>query len=74
LAVHPAYQRQGIGRRLVEWDLEQATRDKTPVGLEASAKGTHLYHSLGFQTVNVMPLVEEITLTAMVWRPYSLTI
>ncbi|KAF7588124.1 hypothetical protein BBP40_006157 [Aspergillus hancockii] len=69
LAVHPAYQRQGIGRKLVEWGLEQATQDEIPVGLEASAKGTHLYHSLGFQIVNEIPLLEEIALTAMVWRP-----
>ncbi|KAB8263599.1 acyl-CoA N-acyltransferase [Aspergillus pseudonomiae] len=69
LAVHPAYQRQGIGRRLVEWGLEHATWDGTPVGLEASAKGTSLYQSLGFQVVNEVPLVEGVALTAMLWRP-----
>ncbi|KAE8343065.1 hypothetical protein BDV24DRAFT_161883 [Aspergillus arachidicola] len=69
LAVHPAYQRQGIGRRLIEWGLKQATWDGTPVGLEASAKGTHLYQSLGFQIVNEVPLVAGVALTAMLWRP-----
>ncbi|KAE8378643.1 acyl-CoA N-acyltransferase [Aspergillus bertholletiae] len=71
LAVHPAYQRQGIGRTLVEWGLEQATREGTPVGLEASAKGTHLYQSLGFQIVSEVPLVEGVALTAMLWQPSS---
>ncbi|KAE8153651.1 acyl-CoA N-acyltransferase [Aspergillus avenaceus] len=67
LAVHPDYQRQGIGRKLVEWGLGQAAREQMPVGLEASAKGTYLYHSLGFRTVNEMPLIENITLRAMIW-------
>lgn len=71
LAVHPASQRQGIGRRLVEWGLERAKWDGAPVGLEASAKGTRLYRSLGFKIVNEVPLVEGIDLTAMLWRPPS---
>lgn len=66
LAVHPDHQRQGIGQKLVEWGLEQASRDRAPVGLEASAKGTSLYEKLGFRTINQLEW-EGITIAAMLW-------
>lgn len=69
LAVHPAHQRQGVGRSLVQWGLDQAMQDELPVGLEASIKGTRLYESLGFSTVHDVHLVDGIQITAMLWQP-----
>lgn len=67
LAVHPDHQGQGIGQKLVEWGLEQASREGTPVGLEASAKSTGLYEKLGFRIINHLEW-EGITINAMLWE------
>lgn len=66
LAVHPDHQRQGIGRKLVEWGLAQALQESVPVGLEASSKGTRLYEQLEFRTINQVDW-EGVTITAMLW-------
>ncbi|RHZ55749.1 uncharacterized protein CDV56_105290 [Aspergillus thermomutatus] len=67
LAGSPEYRRRGIGRSLVNWGLEQVGREVTPVGLEASARGTWLYEKLGFETVNEVQLVQGIIMRAMLW-------
>ncbi|KAA8650288.1 hypothetical protein EYZ11_001347 [Aspergillus tanneri] len=69
LAVHPTRQRHGIGQMLVEWGMQQAHKEKVPVGLEASIKGTKLYEKLGFHTVNTLQLVDDIIIRAMLWQP-----
>lgn len=67
LAVDPDNQRHGIGQKLVEWGLEQASQDNVPVGLEASAKGIRLYEKLGFKAINEIEW-EGITIKAMIWE------
>ncbi|PGH06100.1 hypothetical protein AJ79_06634 [Helicocarpus griseus UAMH5409] len=69
LAVHPSYQRRGIGTKLVEWGMEQARMEKVPVGLEPSIKGTGLYEKLGFRTISKSEWIEGQWVSAMLWEP-----
>lgn len=54
LAVDPAYQRKGLGRRLLEPVLEQADKEGRKIYIEASKKGVGLYERLGWERVGVM--------------------
>ncbi|KAL3470052.1 hypothetical protein BJX99DRAFT_240170 [Aspergillus californicus] len=48
--VDPAFQRQGIATKLVEWGLDEAKRrGGLEAILEASSMGRHVYRQLGFQ-------------------------
>lgn len=51
LAVHPDHQKKGIGRKLLQWGLDEADRLGLIVYLEASADGVRLYESTGFEKV-----------------------
>ncbi|KAI1945161.1 hypothetical protein LOZ57_004459 [Ophidiomyces ophidiicola] len=73
LAVDPVYQRRGIGKLLVKWGIEQARREKVPIGLEASPKGKGLYEKLGFRTVKVTEWMPGMTDPVMVWEPEGLS-
>lgn len=56
IGVDPAYQKQGIGRRLLDELLAHADRDPGPVFLEVrtdNAAAITLYHGTGFETVGV---------------------
>ncbi|KAL1953300.1 hypothetical protein VTO42DRAFT_3030 [Malbranchea cinnamomea] len=48
IAVHPAHQRRGIGRLLMQWGLDVAERLNVPVYLEATYEGLPLYEKCGF--------------------------
>ena len=48
LAVAPAFQRQRIGLRLVQWGMERARADKVPVTLSSTPAGVRLYEKAGF--------------------------
>lgn len=49
MAVHPDFQRRGVGRRLMEYLLALLDERGCPaILLDASATGEPLYHSLGF--------------------------
>ncbi|MCS6562806.1 MULTISPECIES: GNAT family N-acetyltransferase [Curtobacterium] len=54
IATDPAHQRQGLGRRVVEWLLADV-RDRAPAGayvtLVGDPPGQRLYRSLGFEDV-----------------------
>ena len=54
LCVHPDFQRQGIGKDLVQWGLRQAADLGLTVHLEASPEGLPLYRSLGFNVVETL--------------------
>lgn len=51
LAVHPNHQRKGIGRKLLQWGLDEADRLGLIAYLEASADGVRLYEQTGFEKV-----------------------
>jgi GNAT superfamily N-acetyltransferase len=54
LCVHPDFQRQGIGKDLVQWGLRRAADLGLTVHLEASPEGLPLYRSLGFEVVETV--------------------
>lgn len=49
LAVHPGYQRRGVGGELVRWGLNQARATKSKVYVWSSPLGRGLYLKEGFQ-------------------------
>lgn len=51
LAVHPNHQKKGIGRKLLQWGLDEADRLGLITYLEASADGLRLYEQSGFEKV-----------------------
>ena len=51
LAVHPNHQKKGIGRRLLQWGLDEADRLGLISYLESSMDGVRLYQSSGFEKV-----------------------
>ncbi|RSL78877.1 hypothetical protein CEP52_017594, partial [Fusarium oligoseptatum] len=67
VVVHPAYQKRGHGRRLVQWGIKLATKDKVGVGVIAAGKGKSLYGSLGFEKLGDLPF-EGLGLSVMQYR------
>lgn len=67
VVVHPAYQKRGHGRRLVQWGMELATKDKVGAGVIAAGKGKSLYGSLGFEKLGDLPF-EDLGLSVMQYR------
>jgi len=67
LIVHPDYQNQGIGTRLmqeIERAFPQARRYELFTG-ERSARNLHLYHKLGYTEFRKQALNEKVTLVFM---------
>ncbi|MDE1990885.1 MAG: GNAT family N-acetyltransferase [Rhizobiaceae bacterium] len=52
MIVKPAYQGKGLGRRLMEWAIQQV--GDRPIALNATDAGVALYEKLGFKTVGVV--------------------
>ncbi|ODH46738.1 hypothetical protein GX48_07194 [Paracoccidioides brasiliensis] len=73
LAVHPDYQRRGIGKMLTSWGIEQARAENVPVGLEPSDKGLGLYEKLGFQEVRRSEWIAGKSAVVMIWEPPGLS-
>jgi predicted N-acetyltransferase YhbS len=76
LCVHVDYQRQGVGKSLVRWGLQQSETLGLPVHLEASPEALPLYQSLGFDVVDTVVIKAEDwdgrferRYTVMLWRP-----
>ena len=68
LAVHPDYQRRGIGRKLVTWGVQQGEKEGVPVALEASLDGKRLYEKNGFQLVRTEYL-DKLPVPLMICEP-----
>lgn len=72
LAVHPEYQRRGVGAALVDWGLKHARERGEKAYLEATPFGIGLYLKKGFTTVGDLILGvegDEIRLPLMLWDP-----
>lgn len=72
LSVHPSYQRRGIGKKLMQWGVQQAENERVPICLEATASGRGLYEQFGIQVVRVVK-VDGMTFPIMVWDPPGLS-
>jgi GNAT superfamily N-acetyltransferase len=51
LAIHPDYQRMGVGHELLRWGLDEADREQVPTWIDASAAGFGLYKKFGWEEV-----------------------
>lgn len=51
LACHPAYQRRGIGKQLVNWGLDKAKQEGLDLTVFGSPMGSLLYRNVGFKEV-----------------------
>ena len=70
LAVHPAFQRQGLGSMLLSWGMAQASRHQLPVVVAATFSGEHLYKSHGFTECGRVNFEDShFSWAAMVWYP-----
>ncbi|KAF2498219.1 acyl-CoA N-acyltransferase [Lophium mytilinum] len=81
VAVHPEYQKRGIGRKLMQWGIEVGEQAGLPVYLESSVEGEGLYRSLGFEEVGrvrhrgeLVGEAEDVEVPLMVRMPKSLEI
>lgn len=71
----PEHQRRGVGGKLIEWGLNQASLRGLPVFLIASPVGHTLYKKCGFRDMEKLSLdlsrfgiVEPHTTWAMIWE------
>lgn len=70
LAVHPGFQRRGVGAILLDWGLNHARERGEKVYLEASESGKGLYLKKGFKELgDLVPGDKEVLLPCMVWDP-----
>ncbi|KAL7946731.1 acyl-CoA N-acyltransferase [Trichoderma barbatum] len=56
IGVDPHHQRRGIGRSLLTWGVEQATREGRDCYLMATPQGRPLYESFGFDIVRPLDM------------------
>lgn len=56
IAVDPKHQGKRIGRRLLDWGIEQATAEGKDIYLLSTAAGRRLYIGAGFQELGVIDL------------------
>ncbi|KAI5863131.1 acyl-CoA N-acyltransferase [Durotheca rogersii] len=65
IAVHPEHQRQGVGRRLMQWGIDVAEQFGVPIYTEASPSGLGLYQSVGFEHLSHLRLVHRQEVTGL---------
>ena len=51
LAIHPTYQRRGVGTRLLSWGIERGDTEGIPIGVVGSLQGARLYERMGWKDV-----------------------
>jgi GNAT superfamily N-acetyltransferase len=75
MAVHPDYQRKGIGKLLMEYGISVAQQVELPIYIESSQDGVRLYEKMGCQQIK-QPTDDktkdsggETELVLFVWLP-----
>jgi ribosomal protein S18 acetylase RimI-like enzyme len=68
VAVEPAFQRRGIGQKLVKVAQDIAVERKRPLFLVASKNGKGMYTKCGFREIGQLSVV-GIVGPCMVWEP-----
>jgi ribosomal protein S18 acetylase RimI-like enzyme len=72
MAVHPDFQGQGIGVRLLAEICGLADSSNQDVYLEATPAGLRLYQKTGFESLGEITIFEgEYSLTCMLRKPAS---
>src|SRR5277367_2147592 len=72
LAVHPEFQRRGVGGELLDWGLKQAQERGENIYLESSEVATGFYLKKGFKVLGMMVVEDkgdELIDTCMLWTP-----
>ena len=64
MAVHPAYQRKGVGQLLLRHQLDQIP-DGLAVQLESSPEGQGLYRKVGFEVFTTFEIKGGMTIPVM---------
>lgn len=73
LAVHPNFQKRGVGKELCLRGMREAENDGVPTYLEASAKGEGMYRSLGW--VDIGRMTDDFGVgVIMAWYPPTTTV
>jgi GNAT superfamily N-acetyltransferase len=69
LAVHPSWQRKGIGKMLMRDGIARARRENVPARLESSPSGAGMYKNVGFRQVGSMTELRGVTGPIFIWDP-----
>lgn len=69
LGVDPDYQRQGLGRILVNAGMEFAEKEGCPTYLEATKEGMRLYSQLGWEVISRIHMTGDVYAPVMSWTP-----
>ncbi|KAG4412111.1 hypothetical protein IFR04_014760 [Cadophora malorum] len=54
LVIDPEFQRQGLGKQMLEWGLKLVDDEGLETYIDASPEGKGLYERLGWKTINVL--------------------
>lgn len=74
LVVDPAFQRRGIGGRLVEWGIENAIKEGIPATVVGAQVGQSMYRKRGFKDYKLSWLREGVHAMAMIYIPEGTTV
>lgn len=74
LAVDPAFQRRGIGGRLVDWGMENAKKEGIPATILGSQVGQSMYRKRGFKDYKLSWLRDGVHAMAMIYIPEGTTV
>jgi GNAT superfamily N-acetyltransferase len=73
IVVDPTTQSKGVGKKLIDWGKDLATKEDLPLYLEATLEATGFYEKLGFSRLNEDMVVspegqEAIHIPIFVWE------